>query len=112
MVGRGVNPPTRVNRRNQRPNSRERMAFNPLHTFQKNRRFWMAAILMICMVSFVFCTGMRGDMSDKIGNMFRGTSGPTVVTIDGRGVSDKDMDDLRMQRNLANSFMRICADLA
>ena len=36
------------------------MAFHPLRTFQKNRRFWMAAILLMCMATFVLCTGIQG----------------------------------------------------
>ncbi len=88
------------------------MAFNLMGTFQKNRRFWMASILMICMVSFVFCTGMKGDMSDRLIAMFSSRSGPAIVTIDGRNISSKDLHDLRAQRNLADAMMRICADIA
>ncbi len=88
------------------------MAFNPLHSFQKNKRFWMAAILMICMVSFVFCTGMRGDMSERIPHLFRWSTGPAVATIDGRNISKRDLDELRTQRKLANTYMKHCNDLA
>ena len=35
------------------------MAFNPLGAFQKNKKFWMAGILIVCMISFVFCSGGR-----------------------------------------------------
>ncbi|MSQ93515.1 MAG: hypothetical protein EXR98_03040 [Gemmataceae bacterium] len=89
------------------------MAFNVLGTFQKNKRFWMAAVLMICMVSFVFCTGMKGGMEERILDIFGLKSrGPAIVTIDGRGISSKDLHDLRAQRNLADAIMRICADIA
>jgi hypothetical protein len=88
------------------------MAFNPLNTFQKNKRFWMAMILGICMVSFIFCTGIKGDMADKLIALMTGRSGPGVVTIDGRSFSDRDLSDLKTQRNLANTFMRVCDDIA
>lgn len=89
------------------------MAFNLMGTFQKNKRFWMATILMICMVSFVFCTGMKGDMSERLPSLFGlGNRGPAVVTIDGRSITAKDLHDLRAQRNLADAMMRICADIA
>jgi hypothetical protein len=87
------------------------MAFNPFVTFQKNKRFWMAAILMVCMVSFVFCTGMRGGMEDFFQKYTR-SSGPTAVSIDGRNISRRDLEELRMQRNLANAFMKNCNDIA
>jgi hypothetical protein len=71
----------------------------------------MAAILMICMVSFVFCTGMRGDMSERIPRLW-GSTGPAVIQIDGRSISRRDLENLRTQRNLANIFMKHCADMA
>src|SRR5712692_43143 len=87
------------------------MAFNPFVTFQRNKRFWMAAILMICMISFVFCTGMRGDMSEKIPQLFGGR-GPAAIEIDGRGISRRELDNLKTQRNLANTYMKQCAEFA
>jgi hypothetical protein len=87
------------------------MAFNPFITFQKNKRFWMAAILMICMISFVFCTGMRGGMEERIPGWF-GRSGPAAIEINGRSYSRRDLENLKTQRNLANTFMKNCADLA
>ncbi|MBM3994766.1 MAG: hypothetical protein FJ303_11520 [Planctomycetes bacterium] len=89
------------------------MAFNPFVTFQKNKRFWMAAILMICMVSFVFCTGMRGDMSERIPQWFGfGKGGGSVVRIAGRTYTRKDLEDVKSQRNLANAYMRHCNESA
>ena len=89
------------------------MAFNPLGTFHKNKRFWMAAILMICMVSFVFCTGMRGDMSERLPQMFGfGRGGTAVANLDGHSITRRDLEDLKAQRNLANDLMMRCADLA
>jgi hypothetical protein len=89
------------------------MAFNPLHSFQRNKRFWMAAILMICMISFVFCTGMRGDMSERLPQMFGlGSRGTTVANIAGHAVTRRDLDDLKAQRNLANDLMLRCGDMA
>jgi hypothetical protein len=84
------------------------MAFN---TFHKNRRFWMAAVLMICMISFVFCTG-SGDMAEKITRWTGNRGGPTIASIDGRSISRRDLDELRTQRNLANTFMKHCADIS
>jgi hypothetical protein len=87
------------------------MAFNVLNTFQRNKRFWMAVVLMICMVSFVFCTG-TGDMGEKISRWTSNRGGPAVVEIDGRSIGVRDLTELKMQRNLANTFMKHCADMA
>src|SRR5262245_58573846 len=87
------------------------MAFNPFVTFQKNRRFWMAAILMICMISFVFCTGLKGDMAERI-QWLLGRGGPTAFTMDGRTYSNQQVNQLRDQRTLANRLMMTCADMA
>ena len=37
------------------------MAFNPFTAFQKNKKFWMAAVLLITMVTFIFCAGNAAD---------------------------------------------------
>src|SRR6516162_8712198 len=63
------------------------------------------------MISFVFCTGMRGDMSERIPRLW-GSTGPAVIEIDGRSISRRDLESLRTQRNLANTFMKACADMA
>src|ERR1051325_6623370 len=87
------------------------MAFNPFVTFQKNRRFWMAAILMVCMVTFVLCTGIKGDMADRILTVF-GRGGATVFSIDGHNFTTTQVYQLRDQRNLANKLMMNVADMA
>src|SRR5262245_56316071 len=87
------------------------MAFNPFSTFQKNRRFWMAAILMVCMVVFIFCTGMKNDMQERIMAMVRPKS-PPIVRVGGYSLSREDLYELKSQRTLANEIMTRCADIA
>jgi hypothetical protein len=83
------------------------MAFNPFTTFQKNQKFWMALILMVCMITFVFCTGI-GDMQDRILSRFR-SSGPTVVTVARQNLSAYDLSRLRDERKAVNEFMRLAS---
>ncbi|HZZ77396.1 MAG TPA: hypothetical protein VFE62_02695 [Gemmataceae bacterium] len=85
------------------------MAFSPLHTFQKNRRFWMAVILGICMISFVFCTGFKGDMADRLQWIWRG--GTVVAVVGNSNVTREDLVKLKEQRNVANEFMRNCNEI-
>jgi hypothetical protein len=95
----------------QCPEIEDHMAFHASHTFQKNRRFWMAAVLMICMVSFVFCTGMKGDMAERFGHLF-GSRGSPVAVVGGYNVTSRDLYNLKTQRNVANEFMRNCTEIA
>src|SRR5262249_9223707 len=48
------------------------MAFNPFTSFRKYQKFWMAAILLVCMATFVLCTGVGGDFGDRLLRLFSG----------------------------------------
>ncbi len=87
------------------------MAFNPFIAFQRNQKFWMAAVLLLCMITFVFCTGVGGDLSDRLLALVR-PSGPAIGSIDGKNFSRNDLFELKRQRDVANEFMRKCADIA
>jgi hypothetical protein len=84
------------------------MAFNPFSAFQKNQKFWMAAVLLLSMTTFVFCTGVGGDMSDRILGWFRGR-GKTLVEVGSYRMAYGDLIQLRTQRNAINDFMRKCS---
>src|SRR4051812_1447016 len=87
------------------------MAFNPFQTFQKNQKFWMAAILLITMVTFVFCTGSGGDMQDRLIRMFS-RGGPAVAEVGNRNLSNFELTRVRDDRNMVNEFMRRCCDIS
>src|SRR5207253_4824280 len=89
------------------PKSRMAMPFNPFSSFRKYQKFWMAAILLVCMVTFVLCTGSRGgDFQDWIERLFGRGGGTALGKLDGRAVKYNDLLDLKGQRELANRFMR------
>jgi len=46
------------------------MAFNPFTSFRKHQKVWMASVLLLCMVTFVLCTGVGGDLSERLLRMF------------------------------------------
>jgi hypothetical protein len=81
------------------------MAFNPLTNFQKYRKFWMASVLLICMVTFVLCTGVGGDLSDRLLRIFY-PRGSVMATINDRSYYSKDLENLKTQRDAADAFMR------
>ncbi len=82
------------------------MALNPFTSFRKYQRYWMAVILLVTMVTFVLCTGTRGDLSDQLLALFGRREGSPLVTVDGRNIYLKELNDLKEQRNMANEFMK------
>ena len=85
------------------------MAFNVYAGFVKYRRVWMAAILLLCMITFVLCTGSKGDFSDRVLGWIR-KSGVKVGSVDGSDVHREEIERLKTQRNLANDFMKSYAN--
>src|SRR5262245_49243043 len=82
------------------------MAFNPFTNFRKYRTFWMATILLLCMVTFVLCMGFgQGDLSDLLLKIFR-SRGTAWAKLDGSSVYSQEFYDLKERRNAANEFMR------
>jgi len=84
------------------------MAFHPFATFRKNQKFWMASLILLCMLTFVLCTGVGGDFGSRLIEYFshglRG--GPTVARLFNRNVTIQELEQLREQRNIANDYMR------
>jgi hypothetical protein len=87
------------------------MAFNPFTTFQKNKRFWMAMMTLIAMVTFVFCTGTRADLQDKIIYFFT-RGGQTAVEVAGHKYTIYDLNRFRDERNSVNQFMRHACEVS
>ena len=73
------------------------MAFNPFVSFRKNQKIWMPLILLMTMVTFVLCSGTRGDLSDIFLKWFGGHEGSPIAKVGGRNVYRKDLDELKEQ---------------
>lgn len=80
------------------------MAFNPFAAFQRNQKLWMALLVLLSMVTFVFCGG-AGDLGEKLIRMTTGRGTP-VMHVNGSTVTSEDLSKLRAQRAAANGFMR------
>jgi len=87
------------------------MAFNVFSSFRKYQRFWMAAVLLLCMITFVFC-GFRGDFNDLLTMFGGGRRGSPVAKLNGYSIYRKDLEDLRTRRNVADIFMRTATRFA
>lgn len=87
------------------------MAFNPFAGFAKYKRFWMGAVMILVMITFVLCSGTKGDMGDILLRVFR-FGGTAVVSIDGKTYYRQDFDKLIKQRKVASDYMRIYARLS
>lgn len=86
------------------------MAFNPFAGFEKYKRVWMGGVMILVMVTFVLCSGTKGDMGDILLRIFR-FGGTPVVSIDGSTLYRQDFDKLIKQRKVANDYMRAYARL-
>src|SRR5437867_1737512 len=86
------------------------MQFNPFTSFRKYQKFWMATVLLLCMITFVLCTGVGGDLSDRLIQLFAGKEGPPLARVNGRSLHSRELMNLRDQRNMANEFMKRALD--
>jgi len=85
------------------------MAFSPFSSFRKYQKFWMATVLLLCMVTFVLCTGVGGDLSQRLLDIFRPRGGKVWAKLDGHSIDGAEMDALKKQRDIANEFMQRAA---
>jgi hypothetical protein len=81
------------------------MAFNPFHGFRKHQKAWFAALTIICMLTFVLCTGVGGDFASAFMRLFGRQSGEPVAEMYGKKVYASQMLNLRVQRQMADEFM-------
>src|SRR5262245_15397239 len=85
-ASRGVKCGTARAHMERRPKSRMAMPFNPFSSFRKYQKFWMATILLVCMVTFVLCTGVGGDLSQRLLDYFGRRSGSAIAKLDNRTI--------------------------
>jgi hypothetical protein len=88
------------------------MAFNPFTSFRKYQKIWMPVILLLCMVTFVLCSGNKGDFSEWLMGLFGGREGPAIAKVGGRNLYRKELNALKEQRNAVNEFMKRAATAA
>src|SRR5712691_7370327 len=91
------------------------MAFNPFRAFRKHQKVVFAGLTIICMLTFVFASGVSGGggFLDEMARWFgMRTRIPDVGTVYGRTVSVRDAQLLQQQRKLANDFMTLAVGTA
>ena len=108
MISRAVKPPTGVPAGGHDVPLEVSMAFNPFAGFAKYKRFWIGAVMILVMITFVLCTGTRGGMDEFLLGKFR-FGGTPVASIDGTTYYRQDFDVLLKQRKVANDYMRLYA---
>jgi hypothetical protein len=85
------------------------MAFNPFRGFRKHQKVLFAALTILCMLTFVMCSGYSAgeNLISNLGILV-GLKHRTdiVATMYGKDVSSKDIQDLRLQRRLADTYIR------
>jgi hypothetical protein len=84
------------------------MAFHPFGTFRKHKKVIFAALTIICMFSFVLCSGVgKWDPVQQIAAWFGGRSQrQTIVTkINGQKIDETELNNLRRQRDMADKII-------
>ncbi|MBI1913983.1 MAG: hypothetical protein HYS12_04505 [Planctomycetes bacterium] len=82
------------------------MAFNPFHGFRKHSKVIFAILTIICMITFVLSFG-RGDFFEwAVGLVGQSRKGDAVTTLYGKKVYDRDVQERRSHREIANELMR------
>src|SRR5207245_3163360 len=84
------------------------MAFNPMRGFRKHQKAWFAGLTIVCMVTFVMCSGVGAGSSilESLGLTFGFRHRADIVaTLYGKDVGAREIQDIRMQRRLANQYM-------
>jgi hypothetical protein len=85
------------------------MAFNPLRGFRKHQKTWFAALTIMCMVTFVLCSGIGAGQSilDSFGLFGSRSKSEVVATLYGKDVYAREIQELRNQRRLANQYIEL-----
>lgn len=82
------------------------MAFNPFHKFRKHQKVIFAGLTILCMLTFVACSGLSGDAGSWLTQLFGGTArDPVIAEVYGKKVTFKQMRELARQRLIANTYM-------
>ncbi|OWK35941.1 cell envelope integrity protein TolA [Fimbriiglobus ruber] len=83
------------------------MAFNPFDVFRRNQKILFAVLTIIVMFTFVLSFG-KGDFFDSV-QRWLGTRGArggrTVALVEGKKVTDYELDQLRGRRSVVNQYM-------
>jgi hypothetical protein len=83
------------------------MAFSPFHWFRKHQKVFFAVLTVLCMFVFIGQAGSGADIFQTIlGWMGAGRyAHDTLITLNGKKVTDQSIDALVRKRKLANDFL-------
>ncbi|HEV3145217.1 MAG TPA: hypothetical protein VGZ47_15105 [Gemmataceae bacterium] len=85
------------------------MAFNPFHAFRKYSKTMFAVLMIVCMITFVMSSGLggRSDFLSSPPDWVPFTDkNPEAARIDGHKVTTKQLQDLKIQRQMADLYIR------
>jgi hypothetical protein len=91
------------------------MAFNPFHRFRKHQKVIFAGLTILCMLTFVLAGafGSRGgDFFGWLQGMVGSRSATAEATVYGKEYSGPDIGRLKVQRLIANQFMKAALETA
>jgi hypothetical protein len=91
------------------------MAFNPFHKFRKHKKVIFACLTIMCMLTFVACSGMSsgGDFAHWLQSLLWGKIRDTEVSeLYGKKVTQRQMIETLRQREIANIYMASLTNVA
>jgi hypothetical protein len=80
------------------------MAFNPFHGFRKHQKVFMAGLVLVAMITFIFSFG-AGDFFSQATGWFRTTTSPKAFKLYGKDVTIRELEQLRTQREIARRYL-------
>src|SRR5207253_7957013 len=84
------------------------MAFNPFHGFRRHSKWVFAGLVLLAMFSFVLSASGGLTNADPLaifGNWLGRSRNPAMVTIYGQEFDARQIQQVQLNRRLANSFM-------
>lgn len=87
------------------------MAFNPFASFRKYQKFWMTTLVFLAMFTFILCAGSgQGGLEDIVSRWLGRRAGAVLAKVNGQDLHSEELNQIKMQRQVANDFMRKFCD--
>ena len=85
------------------------MASSMFHSIGKYRKLWIAVLIGLAMLTFVFCAGNKADLSESLIKYINPRHGDPLASVNGVNLYREDIDNLRSERRAANAYIKSIA---
>jgi hypothetical protein len=83
------------------------MAFSPFHWFRKHQKVFFAGLTVLCMLVFIGQAGVGADIFHTVLRWVGAgkSGGETLITLDGKKVTNQDIENVVRKRRMASEFL-------